>query len=93
MRMSKKLQRLLLSSLAVGAVTFTPVIYNFDGSQFPVVVSVAHAEIKAYTGVGEGITSDIESPAIAKLRARADAMNEECSRTGRRLLEELFAYN
>ena len=45
MRKNNKSQRLLLSSLAVGAVMFTPVIYNFDGSQFPVVVSVAHAEV------------------------------------------------
>lgn len=45
--------------------TFTPVIYNFDGSQFPVVVSVAHVEVKMYTGVGGDYPNQIESMEIS----------------------------
>ena len=82
MRMSKKWQRLLLSSLAVGAVTFTPVIYNFNGSQLPMVVSVAQAEIQTYTGTGEYLMSDGETMDIAKQGAKMHAIRNAQEQAG-----------
>ena len=51
MQISKKLQNILLSSLTVGVITFMPVIYNFDDTHLPIIVSIAHAEVKTYVGI------------------------------------------
>ena len=51
----KNLRRLIAASLIVGSMTFMP---------------LGHAEIQTYTGVGEYIMSDFETPDIAKQRAK-----------------------
>ena len=51
----KSLRRLIAASLIVGSMTFMP---------------IGHAEIQTYTGVGEYIMSDFETPDIAKQRAK-----------------------
>ncbi|MBR2179630.1 MAG: tetratricopeptide repeat protein, partial [Selenomonadaceae bacterium] len=55
MYIGRKLSRLIAASLIVGSMTFMP---------------IGHAEIKTYTGVGEYIMSDFETPEIAKQRAK-----------------------
>ena len=69
---------MIASLFTVGTLTFASEIY-FDCLPF---ISVASAEVKMYTGVGEGITSDIESPDMAKLRARANAMKNAQEQAG-----------
>ena len=82
MRMSKKLKKLLISSLAVGAVTFTPVIYNFDGSYLPRIVSVAHAEVKTYVGTGsaEFNFGEGDSEIVEKVQAFAQSRAEQAAK-------------
>ena len=77
MNNKKYLRKVIAVSLMTSALTFTPQI-----DYFPIIMSVAHAEIKTYSGVGEGITSDAEAPAMAKLRARADAMQAAKDQAG-----------
>ena len=55
MYVGKNLRRLIAASLIVGSMTFMP---------------IGHAEIQTYTGVGEYIMSDFETPEIAKQRAK-----------------------
>ncbi len=55
MYIGKNLRRLIAASLVVGSLTFMP---------------VCNAEIQTYTGVGEYIMSDFETPEIAKQRAK-----------------------
>ncbi len=55
MYIGKNLRRLIAASLVVGSLTFMP---------------VTNAEIQTYTGVGEYIMSDFETPEIAKQRAK-----------------------
>ena len=55
MYIRKNLRRLIAASLIVGSMTFMP---------------IGHAEIQTYTGVGEYIMSDFETPEIAKQRAK-----------------------
>ena len=55
MYIGKNLRRLIAASLVFGSLTLMP---------------IGHAEIKTYTGVGEYIMSDFETPEIAKQRAK-----------------------
>ena len=75
MQMSKKLRRVLLSSLVIGAVTFTPAMYNFDGIFLSSVAYAAKSELQTYTSIGEYIGSDKDS-SKSKQRARENA---ECN--------------
>ena len=56
---NKKLQKMILSSLVVStAIIFTPVIYSFDyDDNCPIILSVAHAEIKTFTESGRAMYS------------------------------------
>ena len=71
MYIKKSLKKLIAASMIAGSMTLTPVIddFNIDFT----VMSVAHAEIKTYTGVGEYLMSDFETPEVAKQRAKARA--------------------
>lgn len=66
---SKKiLKTLVLTSFVFGGFVSAP---NFlQTHNFFPVLSVAHAEIKTYTGIGEYVMSDFETPDIAKQRAK-----------------------
>ena len=77
MYLRKNLHKLITASMIAGSLTFAPDIYGLQ-----MIIPIAHAEVKMYTGIGEGITSDIESPSIAKLRARADAMKNAQDQAG-----------
>ena len=72
--MQKRLRKLIAASIMVSALTFTPQIDYFP------VISVAHAEIKPYTGVGRYVASDFDDPKVAiqraKLRAEQDAKQQ-----------------
>ena len=73
MYIKKSLKKLIAASMIAGGMTLTltPMI---DGSNIDfTVMSVAHAEVKTYTGVGEYIMSDFETPEVAKQRAKARA--------------------
>lgn len=71
MYIKKSLKKLIAASMIAGSMTLTPMIddFNVDFS----FMSVAHAEIKTYTGVGEYLMSDFETPEVAKQRAKARA--------------------
>ena len=71
MYIKKSLKKLIAASMIAGSMTLTPVIDDFD-VEFTF-MSVAHAEIRTYTGVGEYIMSDFETPEVAKQRAKARA--------------------
>ena len=81
MYIGKNLRGMIALSVISVGLTFTPCAVDFNFLPLPV-VSVAHAEVKMYTGIGEGITSDIESPVIAKMRAREDAMQSAKEQAG-----------
>ena len=73
MRMSKKLQKILLSLLVISAVTLT---YDFNVSHLTssvVFAAKAKAELHTYTGIGEYIGSDKDSTTKSKQRARENA--------------------
>ena len=75
--MNKKfLRRLLATSLTVSALTFTAEIY------FPPIVSVVHAEVKEYVGVGESIVSDRETIDIGKQGAKLQAIRNAQEKAG-----------
>ena len=71
MYIKKSLKKLITASMIAGSMTLTPVIddVNIDFTFMP----AAHAEIKTYTGVGEYLMSDFETPEVAKQRAKARA--------------------
>ena len=81
-RMSNKIQGILLSSLVIGAVTFTPVIYNFDSICLSSVAYAAKSEFQTYKGVGEYIGSDKDSSAKSKQRARENAERSAIEQAG-----------
>ena len=71
MYIKKTLKKLIMASMIVGSMTLTPAIDNFNVNiSF---MPAAHAEIKTYTGVGEYLMSDFETPEVAKQRAKARA--------------------
>ena len=70
------LKKLIAASIAVGALTFTPNV-----CQYPL-MSVAHAEIKTYTGVGEYVMSNFETPDSAMERAKAYALRDAQEQAG-----------
>ena len=88
--MIKKIQWALLSSLVMGAVIFSPVMYDLDGS--PAVVFAAESKDKAnvnkkvkvqtYTGVGEYIGSNGDSSAKSKQRAIENAEHNALEQAG-----------
>ena len=59
-----KLRKIISAVIVVGAMTFTPQINYLP------MVSIAQAAVQTYTGVGEYIGSDDETPAKAKQRAK-----------------------
>ena len=69
MYIGKKLKKLVTASVIVGSFIFTPEIYVDDIE----IISVAHAEVKTYEGIGEYAMSDFETPEVAKQRAKARA--------------------
>ena len=71
MYIKKSLKKLIAASMIAGSMTITPVIDDFNVDL--TFMSVAHAEIKTYTGVGEYLMSDFETPEVAKQRAKARA--------------------
>ena len=62
------LKKMLAVSVVLGSFAFAPNLLQINNF-FPV-VSIAHAEIKTYTGIGEYVMSDFETPDIAKQRAK-----------------------
>lgn len=65
--MNKKfLRKIIFSVIISGSFLFTPNVENF--------ISTVHAEIKMFTGIGEGQMSEIETADIVKLRAREKAI-------------------
>ena len=79
--MNKKvLMKFLIASLAVGTVNFSPIIFHAENNLQ--IVSVAHAEIKTYEGVGEYVMSDFETPDTAKERAKQRAQQNAQEQAG-----------
>ena len=74
----KLIKKLIISSVAVGSLVFTPQIY-FD--KFPL-VSIAQAEVKTYNGVGDDFANQIENQDVAKLRARDKAIRAAIEKAG-----------
>ena len=72
----KNLRRLLAASLAVGAFTFAPNIY-----QLPV-IQIVQAEVKMYSGVGEDYPSQIENLEVSRLRAVDKAVKSAVEKAG-----------
>ena len=66
MYIRKNLRRMIAASLMVGGFTFTPIteVYNFP------LISVAHAEVKTYTSIGEYLMSNGETMEIPKQGAK-----------------------
>ena len=63
----KYLQKILISSLAVGALSFSPAICNYDKLEKLPIISIAHAEIKTYIGIGNAsINFGENDPEIVK---------------------------
>lgn len=70
------LKKIILATIAVGALTFTPNIYHFP------INSVAYAEVQTYTGVGEYVMSNFETPDSAMERAKAYALRDAQEQAG-----------
>ena len=68
MYIKKTLKKLMAASMITSSLILTPVI-NSD-LHF---TSIVHAEIKTYTGVGEYVMSNFETPDLAQQRAKAYA--------------------
>lgn len=82
MYIKKNLKKLTIASLAVGALSFTPAVYNFDYDLSPQLVSVAHAEIRIYEGIGlfEVVNETLEyAKEQAKLNAERHIAEEVCA--------------
>ena len=71
MYISRKMRQAVVMSVISGGLmlvpTFTPV--NTTDNLMPI-ASVAHAEVQTYTGIGEYLMSDFETPDVAKQRAK-----------------------
>ena len=78
MYIKKNLRRMIAASMIVGGTAFSPVVEVCD---FPI-ISIVHAEVKMYTGVGEDYASQIESQDVAKLRAREKAIKRATEQAG-----------
>lgn len=76
----KKLLKLIAASIIAGGLTFTPNTYIF--TDLPLTMSIAHAEIKTYTGVGESIISDRETLDIGKQGAKLQAIRNAQDQAG-----------
>ncbi len=71
-----RIKKLLAASIIAGSFIFTPNICEYK------TISVAHAEIQNYVGVGEYIGSDDETPAKAKQRAKEYAERNALEQAG-----------
>ena len=80
MHTKKKLLKLIAASIIAGGFTFTPNLYLF--TDLPLTMSIAHAEIKTYTGVGESIISDRETLDIGKQGAKLQAIRNAQDQAG-----------
>ena len=69
MYIGKKLKKILASSVILGSFMLMSEVYFNDTK----IVSIAHAEVKTYEGVGEYVMSDFETPDTAKQRAKVRA--------------------
>ena len=64
--------------MIVGVAAFSPVI---EVCSFPI-ISIAHAEVKTYTGTGEYLMSDGETMDIAKQGAKMHAIRNAQEQAG-----------
>ena len=75
-----KLKKILAITMAASCLSFAPQIYisNF--------IPAVRAEIKMYTGTGEGQMSEIETEKVVQLRAREKAIQSATEKAGVALL-------
>ena len=76
------MKKLIIASLTVSILSSTPVVYNFDYDLSPQLVSVAHAEIRIYEGIGlfEVVNETLEyAKEQAKLNAERHIAEEVCA--------------
>ena len=74
--MYKYLKKLTTMSIAAGALIFTSPIYYYP------LTSVAYAELQTYTGVGEYVMSNFETPDSAMARAKNYALRDAQEQAG-----------
>ena len=77
MYMRKLIRRAIAASLFANSLIFYPNIYD-EG----LIMSVAHAKVKTYIGVGEDYASQYESQEVAKLRAQRNAIQQAIEQAG-----------
>ena len=71
----RRLRKIIAASLAVGILTFSPVVFNFEKYSYLPTVSIAHAEIKTYIGTGRCMFNFGENDPDMIKKAQAVAQN------------------
>ena len=86
MYISKKLKKMIAASLTVSGLTLMPAVvpafYPINTIVDLPIVSVTHAKVTTYTGVGEDYANEYESQEIAKQRARSKAIRQATEQAG-----------
>ena len=79
----KKLNKWIAASVIAGSLTMFPAVCSINMIGLPInLVSVAHAELQRYTGVGESIISDRETLEIGKQGAKMQAIRNAQEQAG-----------
>ena len=86
MYISKKLKKMIAASLTFSGLTLMPAVvpafYPINTIVDLPIVSVTHAKVTTYTGVGEDYANEYESQEIAKQRARSKAIRQATEQAG-----------
>ncbi|MBR1396549.1 MAG: tetratricopeptide repeat protein [Selenomonadaceae bacterium] len=84
MYVSQKIRRAIVLSVMTGSLTLLPSFcpINVNVSMPVSVVSMAHAEVRTYTGIGKYIMSEYETQEIAQQRAINKAMRDAKDKAG-----------
>ena len=78
----KKINKLIVASVLAGVLTVGSNIYTINFELPLPVVSVAHAEIKMYTGIGDYVLSDDVPPGDIKSKAKLYAERNALEQAG-----------
>ena len=80
MYMKKILKIFIIVSMILSSFTFTPIV----NIEYPMITSIAQAEVKTYEGIGEYIIKSDETTSFAKHQAQLEAE--------RNIAEQVYVY-
>ncbi|MBR1396339.1 MAG: tetratricopeptide repeat protein, partial [Selenomonadaceae bacterium] len=82
MYLSRIVKQAIIMSVMCGGLIMVPAFYSPNINLAMPLISVAHAEVRMYTGVGEDYSNQYESQEIAKQRAYQNAIKNATEQAG-----------